>query len=76
VRLLQSIFGRGETVGRYPETLIEMTIERAVDGTDPRLRLLPGYRKRLREPVIHAIEQVVALVDAMPAPVPAGLEGY
>jgi len=76
VRLFQSIFGRGETVGRYPETLIEQAIERAVDGTDPRLRLLPGYRKRLREPVIHAIDQVVALVDAISAPVPAGVEGY
>ena len=76
MRLFQSIFGRGETVGRYPETLIEAAIERAVDGTDPRLRLLPGYRKRLREPVIHAIEQVVALVDALPARVPAGVEGY
>jgi hypothetical protein len=76
VRLFQSIFGRCETVGRYPETLIEAAIERAVDGTDPLVRLLPGYRKRLREPVIHAIDQVVALVDAIPPPVPAGAEGY
>jgi len=76
VKLFKSIFGRGETVGRYPETLIEMAIERAVDGTDPRLRLVPGYRKRLREPVIHAIDQVMALVDGIPAPVPAGPDGW
>jgi hypothetical protein len=72
VKLFQSIFGRGETRGRYPEVLIELAIERAVDGTDSRLRLLPGYRKRLRAPVIQAIDHVVALVDGIPACVPAG----
>ncbi len=72
MKLFQSIFGRGETCGRYPETLVEAAIERAVDGTDSRLRLLPGYRKHLREPVVHAIDHVVALVDGMPAPTVAG----
>jgi hypothetical protein len=76
VKLFQSIFGRREPVGGYPETLIEMAIERAVDGTDPRLRLVPGYRKRLREPVIHAIDHVMALVDGIPAPVAVGPDGY
>ncbi|MBK5964763.1 hypothetical protein CCR95_11900 [Thiocystis minor] len=72
MKLFQSIFGGSETRGRYPESLIEQAMERAVDGTDPRLRLLPGYRKRLRQPVIQAIDHVVALVDAIPAPLPAG----
>jgi hypothetical protein len=76
VKLFQSIFGGREAVGRYPESLIEMAIERSVDGTDPRLRLVPGYRKRLREPVIHAIDHVVALVDGIPATVAAGLGDY
>lgn len=72
MRLLQSIFGGRETRGRYPETLIAAAIERAVDGTDPRLRLLPGYRKALREPVIQAADQIVALVDGLPACINAG----
>ncbi len=76
MKLFQSIFGGRESVGRYPETLIDMAIERAVDGTDSRLRLVPGYRKRLREPVMHAIDQVVALVDGIPAPVAAGSDDY
>jgi hypothetical protein len=76
VKLFQSIFGGRETVGRHPETLIEMAIERAVDGTVSRLRFVPGYRKRLREPVIHAIDRVVQLVDGIPAPIPAGPDGY
>ncbi len=72
MKLFQSIFGGVETRGSYPESLIEAAIERTVDGTDSRLRLLPGYRKRLRKPVIQAIDQVVALVDGIPAPLPAG----
>jgi len=76
LKLLQSFFGGNETRGRYPESLIEMAIERAVDGTDSRLRLLPGYRKRLRAPVIQAIDHVVALVDALPAPLAASRDGF
>src|SRR5512139_1930947 len=76
LKLFQSIFGGGEKQGAYPESLIEMATERAVDGTDPRLRVLPGYRKRLRAPVIHAIDHVVALVDSLPAPLAAGSAEY
>ena len=74
--LFQSIFRGGEQQGHYPESLIEAAIERAVDGTDPRLRALFGYRKQLRPPVIHAIDHVVELVDGIPAPLPAGRSDY
>jgi hypothetical protein len=76
LKLFQSIFGGGESRGRYPESLIEMATERAVDGTDSRLRLLPGYRKRLREPVIQAIDHVVGLVDAIQEPLMADASNH
>jgi hypothetical protein len=76
LKLFLSIFGGGEKAGRYPESLIELATERAVDGTDSRLRLLPGYRKRLRQPVIQAIDHVVALVDGISAPVAANRSGH
>jgi hypothetical protein len=76
MKLLKSIFGIGEARGRYPDLLVDRAIDRAVEGTDPRLALLPGHRKRLREPVIRAIDHVVALVDAIAAPVPAGRADY
>jgi hypothetical protein len=76
LKLFQSIFGGGELKGQYPEPLIEMAIERTVDGTDPRLRALPGYRKRLRAPVIHAIDHVIALIGILPAPLPADSSVY
>lgn len=76
LKLLQSIFGRNETRGRYPESLIEMAIERTLDGTYPRLRALSGYRKRLREPVMHAIDHVISLADGIAAPVSATTVAY
>ncbi len=46
LRLLQSIFGLGDTTGGYPEDMVRKAIERAVDGTDPWLRAISGYRKK------------------------------
>lgn len=71
LKLFQSIFGGNEKPGRYPESLIEMAIERTIDGTYPRLRAAPNYRKRLREPVIRAIDHAIALVDCLPLPLVA-----
>jgi hypothetical protein len=69
LKLFQSIFRPGaDKLGAYPEDLIERAIERAVDGTDRRLRAVSGYKKRLRPAIIRAIDHVVALVDALPPP--------
>jgi hypothetical protein len=76
LKLFQSIFGGGETRGGYPESLIDLATERAVDGADARIRLLPGYRKRLRKPIIQAIDHVVALVDAIHEPLSAGARDH
>ena len=56
LRLFQSIFG-----GQHPERLVDAATERALDGADPRLRVLPGYRGKLRPIVIHSIDHVVRL---------------
>ena len=64
-----NIFDRFEKEpGSLPDDLIHAATERAVDGTDPRLRIDAGYAKRLRKPIIHAVEHVVGLVDGLPAP--------
>jgi hypothetical protein len=77
LKLFQSIFRPGaDKLGTYPEDLIERAIERAVDGTDRRLRALSGYRKRLRPAVIHAIDHVVELVDRLPPPLELDRRNY
>ncbi len=67
LKLLQSIFG-GVTEGNYPEWLVKAAIERAVDGTDPCLRAVSGYKKKLRPAILKSIDHVVSLVDRLPVP--------
>lgn len=69
MRLFQSIFGSETTPGNYPESLVKAAIERAVDGTDPWIRAVSGYKKKLRPAVVQAIDYVVALVDGMASPI-------
>ena len=77
LKLFQSIFHAGaDKLGTYPEDLIERAIERAVDGTDRRLRALSGYKKSLRPAVIRAIDHVVALVDHLPPPLELDRRNY
>ena len=68
LKLLQSIFG-GVTEGNYPKSLVTAAIERAVDGTDPCLRAISGYKKKLRPAVLRSIDHVVSLVDRLPVPI-------
>jgi L-amino acid N-acyltransferase YncA len=66
LQLFQSIFGPGRRDSSpHPAELITRAIERAVDGTDPRMRALSGYERKLRDGVVHAIDHVVALVDGL-----------
>jgi len=76
LRLFHSLFAAGAKLQRYPESLVREAIERAVDGTDPALRAVRGYRKRLRPAVLHAIDHVVALADALAPPIDAGPDDY
>jgi hypothetical protein len=73
---LHSIFGNAPTPGGYPESLVKAAIERAVDGTDPGLRAVTGYKRRLRPAVLHAIDYVVALVDGMAPPISLAPDSY
>lgn len=77
LHLFQSIFGISETeAAAYPESIVEMAIERAAEGTDSRLTALPGYHKKLRPAVLKAIDHVIAVVDRLPASVELSRENY
>jgi hypothetical protein len=77
LHFLSSVFSTGRGQGDGPDkALIERAIERVVDGTDPRLRGLGNYRKRLRPAVEQAVVYVIDLVDAMPEPVEISRRAY
>lgn len=68
--LLQSIFGAATGRTRHPaEAAVDAAIETAVDGTDPRIRMVGGYRKRLRDAVVCALGYLEELVEGLPGPV-------
>ena len=76
-RLFHFLFDRAPgDASPYPEHLVELAIEHAVDGTDPRLRTLPGYQRRLRPAVLKAVDQVVALVQELPPFAPLNPSDY
>jgi len=77
LKFLSSLFTPPEKGDESPDrALIDAAIERAVDGTDRRLRALDDYRRRLREPVERAVDHVIALVDAMPAPTEISAQSF
>jgi hypothetical protein len=77
LHFLSSVFAAKQGQNNGPEdALIERAIERVVDGTDPRLRGLGNYRKRLRTAVEIAVVHVIAVVDAFPEPVEISRRAY
>lgn len=70
LRFLRSLFGAGDDLAGYPEALVRDLVERAVDATDPWLRAVSGYRKKLRPAVVRALDHVAVMMDALPPPVP------
>jgi hypothetical protein len=77
LRLFQSIFGAGGVkAGGHPPELVERGIERALDATDPRIRAVGGFRRKLEPAVIKAIDHVKALAMDLPAPVEASHATY
>jgi hypothetical protein len=73
----QSIFGiEPEAPSGYPEHRVTQAIERAVDGTDPRLRALGDYAHELRPAVLMAINHVMSLTAGLPEPVELSRAGY
>lgn len=75
--LFRSFFATGgPAAGKYPESLVTFAIERAVDGTDPRLRALPGYTRKLKGAVVHAIDHVIALVEGLPPAMDATRQSF
>jgi len=65
--------------GRY-DRLDEQDIERAIDivveQTDPRLRFVRGFRRKLRKPVVRSLVYVDDLVTRIPGPFDISRKAY
>lgn len=73
--LFANIFGRVDgDASKLPPSLLKTVTERAIDGTDPRLRIVSGYAKILKKPILHAADYIIDMIDSLPEPVLAGRE--
>ncbi len=68
LKLARLIFGGSKNEPSVHDALIDSAIEKAVDASDPRLRALPGYQRKLRKPVACSVEFVLDKVSRFPAP--------
>jgi len=66
LKFFQALFESSRSAVDCPESLVETPIERAVDRTDPSIRAVSGYKKKLKPAVIRAIEHVSAMVEQLP----------
>jgi len=64
-RLLDRLRGR---YTRLDEQDIERAIDSILEATDPRLRFVRGYRRKLRKPVVRSLVYVDDLVERIPGP--------
>lgn len=54
----------------------EAAVEAAVDRVDPRLRVVPGYRRKLGMPVRRAMEYCDGLVSEIPGPIEIDIRAF
>lgn len=73
LRLLRSFFRAKPTIIRsFDNKLIRTAIERVVDGTDPRLRAVSQYRRKLQDSVAHSMDYVTRQVTTLPPAIEVG----
>ena len=74
---LKSLFqGRSRVHQDLSEADIDKAIEMAITGTDPRLRLVGGYKKKLRRPVVQSLLYIQRLSNRIPGPFDANRRSY
>ena len=61
---------------RQPRAVIQEAIENVVDGTEPRIRLVGGYQKKLQEAVSTSLAYIDELVETIPAPIEASRKNF
>ena len=54
---------------RIPANVLNEAIERVIDGIEPKMRYLPGYKKILKNGVATSLTYISNLVDTIPEPI-------
>jgi len=49
--------------------MVDEAVDHVIDGIDPKLRLVPGYKRKLKGEVAAALAHIGGLVDQVPGPI-------
>jgi len=69
LQLLRHIFGCSAKKEKYPKATIREAIERTIERTDPWLKVVSGYKKKLRPAIILSLDHAARLVSSLPPPI-------
>ncbi len=73
LHLLRSFFRAAPTIsGSLDDKRIREAIERVVNGTDPRLRAVSQYQRKLRDSVVHSVDYVTRQIATLPPAIEVG----
>jgi DNA-binding transcriptional MerR regulator len=51
------------------QEMLDNALERVVDGTDPKIRLVPGYRRKLSRSILASLEHADNLINQISEPI-------
>ncbi len=70
LQFLRHIFGCNAKQEKYSKATIRQAIERTIERTDPWLKVVSGYKIKLRPAIILSLDHAAKLVNSLPPPIP------
>lgn len=67
-RIFEKLGITSRTSGELSNARVQEAVEHLLENTEPRIRLVPGYRKKLRPLVASALGHIDTLVEQIPGP--------
>ena len=58
-----------QSLDEQTQQTLDRAIERVIDGTDHRIRAVPGYKRKLYRSILKALEYVDNLMEQVPSPI-------
>ena len=60
---------RFQSLEEQTQQMLDRAIERVIDGTDQRIRAVPGYKRKLYRSILKALEYADKLIEQVPSPI-------
>jgi hypothetical protein len=51
------------------QQMLDIALERVIEGTDNRIQAVPGYRRKLYKSILKALEYVDSIIEQVPEPI-------